>query len=198
METITSLQRTESNPEGGEGVTVRWAVHGTPVGEALFAVTGRGVCAIHFLDDLNNLKVLLQTLRHNWPRARLEKDDAATAPVAREVSERMLGRPRERLAVVFRGTRFQVKVWQALLAIPAGTVTTYGEVAARIGQPKAQRATAAAIGANAVGYLIPCHRVLRATGAMGGYRWGVARKKALLLMESNQREPAAGKPVPGP
>ena len=152
---------------GGEGVTVRWGAHPTPVGEALFAMTERGVCAIHFLDPIQPLAFGLQPLQHAWPRARLERDDAGTAAVAEEVSARMLGRPRERLPVVLRGTRFQVKVWEALLAIPAGSVTTYGTVAARIGQPEAHRAAAAAIGANAVGYLIPCHRVLRATGALG-------------------------------
>jgi AraC family transcriptional regulator of adaptative response/methylated-DNA-[protein]-cysteine methyltransferase len=172
---------------GGEGVTVRWGVHPTPVGEALFAMTDRGVCAIHFLESLQPLAFSLQPLRHAWPRARLERDNAATAPVAAEVSARMLGRTRERLSVVLRGTRFQVKVWEALLAIPAGSVTTYGEVAARIGQPQAHRAAASAIGANAVGYLIPCHRVLRATGAIGGYRWGEARKRALLGLERPRR-----------
>ncbi len=172
---------------GGEGVTVRWGMHPTPVGEALFAMTERGVCAIHFLPPLQplalSLSKRLQPLHTAWPRARLKRDDAATAKVAHEVAGRMLGRTRERLAVVLRGTRFQVKVWEALLAIPAGSVTTYGEVAARIGQPEAHRAVASAIGANAVGYLIPCHRVLRATGAMGGYRWGEARKRVLLGLE---------------
>jgi AraC family transcriptional regulator of adaptative response/methylated-DNA-[protein]-cysteine methyltransferase len=168
---------------GGEGLTVRWGVHGTPVGEAVFAVTERGVCAIRFLERRGEHAAEVAELRSAWPRARLERDDVATARVAGEVSGRMLGRTRERLAVVFRGTPFQVKVWQALLAIPAGTVTTYGEMAARIGQPRAHRAAAAAIGANAVGYLIPCHRVLRATGAIGGYRWGEARKRALLGLE---------------
>jgi len=188
---------------GGEGLTVRWGVHGTPVGEALFAMTERGVCAIHFLDPLHPLRqaqglepvetassFILHPLQQDWPRARLERDQAGTAGVAGEVAERMLGRTRERLAVVFRGTPFQVKVWQALLAIPAGRVTTYGEVAARIGQPEAHRAAAAAIGANAIGYLIPCHRVLRATGAIGGYRWGEARKRALLVMERSGERPA--------
>jgi len=175
---------------GGEGLTVRWGIHGTPVGEALFAITGRGVCAIHFLDPLQPSAFSVHPLKNDWPRARLERDQAGTAGVAREVAERMLGRTRERLAVVFRGTPFQVKVWQALLAIPAGRVTTYGEVAARIGQPEAHRAAAAAIGANAIGYLIPCHRVLRATGAIGGYRWGEARKRALLVMERRGEGPA--------
>jgi AraC family transcriptional regulator of adaptative response/methylated-DNA-[protein]-cysteine methyltransferase len=168
---------------GGEGVTVRWGVHATPVGEALIAMTERGICAIHFPEPLQPLAVSLEPLHHAWPRARLERDDAKTAAVAAEVSARMLGRTRERLAVLLRGTPFQVKVWEALLAIPAGSVTTYGEVAARIGHPEAQRAAASAIGANAVAYLIPCHRVLRATGAMGGYRWGEPRKRALLGLE---------------
>ena len=168
---------------GGEGVTVRWGVHGTPVGEALFAATERGVCAIRFLERQGKPAGEVDELCRDWPRARLERDDAATARVAREVSGRMRGRTRERLAVVLRGTGFQVKVWQALLAIPEGRVTTYGEVAARMGRPEACRAAASAIGANAVGYLIPCHRVLRATGAIGGYRWGEARKRALLGLE---------------
>jgi AraC family transcriptional regulator of adaptative response/methylated-DNA-[protein]-cysteine methyltransferase len=168
---------------GGEGITIRWGVHPTPVGEALFAITERGVCAIHFLDPLQPSSFNLPPFQHHWPQARLERNDAATAPVAAEVSARMLGRPRERLSVLFRGTPFQVKVWQALLAIPPGVVTTYAEIASRVGHPQAHRAAASAIGANPVAYLIPCHRVLRTTGAMGGYRWGVPRKRALLGLE---------------
>lgn len=168
---------------GGEGLTIKWGVHPTPVGNALFALTERGVCAIRFLEQRGANAKEVAELRKDWPRARLERDQAGTAEVAREVSGRMLGRTRERLAVVFRGTRFQVKVWQALLEIPSGMVTTYGEVAERIGLPQAHRAAARAIGANEVGYLIPCHRVLRATGAIGGYRWGDERKRALLTLE---------------
>ena len=148
------------------------------MGDALIALTERGICAIQFVVDPSDLKAA-------WPRARLERDQAGTAGVAGEVSGRMLGRTREPLAVVFRGTPFQLKVWQALLEIPPGLVTTYGDVAARIGRPEACRAAASAIGANAVAYLIPCHRVLRATGAMGGYRWGVARKRTLLALENS-------------
>jgi AraC family transcriptional regulator of adaptative response/methylated-DNA-[protein]-cysteine methyltransferase len=172
---------------GGEGVTVRWGIHATPVGEALFATTGRGVCALHFLDPFYNSSFIIHNLQFAWPRARLVRDQSATAGVAREVSGRMLGRAREPLAVLFRGTPFQVKVWQALLAIPPGAVTTYGEVAARIGHPRAHRAAAAAIAANSIACLIPCHRVLRATGALGGYRWGEPRKRALLALESRER-----------
>jgi len=184
---------------GGEGLTIRWGIHETPAGQALFAITARGVCAIRFLDMPDKASSptgpehssfstdsIIQPLHSAWPRAQLERDDAATAPVAEEVSSRMLGRPREPLSVVLRGTPFQVKVWQALLAIPPGSVTTYGEVAARIGHPEAHRAAASAIGANAVAYLIPCHRVLRSTGALGGYRWGVARKQTLLGLERHR------------
>ncbi len=163
---------------GGEGVTVRWGMHATPVGKALIATTERGVCAIRFLESGGEAQ-----LRAEWPRAQIERDQGATAPIAREVAGRMLGRTRERLSVLFRGTPFQVQVWRALLAIPPGAAASYGDVAAWIGRPSATRAVASAIGANAVAYLIPCHRVLRGTGAIGGYRWGEARKRVLLGLE---------------
>ncbi len=169
---------------GGEGVTVRWGIHATTVGEALIAVTARGICALHFANSAQDSSVLQEDLRARWPAARMVRDDDATAGIALEVSRRMLGHgPREPLSVLFRGTPFQLKVWQALMAIPAGAVTTYSEVAKRAGCPAAHRAAASAIGANEIGYLIPCHRVLRKTGAVGGYRWGEPRKRALLALE---------------
>jgi AraC family transcriptional regulator of adaptative response/methylated-DNA-[protein]-cysteine methyltransferase len=168
---------------GGAGIAIRWGVHGTPVGEALFAVTERGVCAIRFLAPGCGRPALIEALRSEWPAAVFRRDPAGTASVAAEVAARMTGPPRERLSVLFRGTPFQVKVWEALLAIPQGTAASYGDVAGWIGRPAAYRATASAIAANAVAYLIPCHRVLRSTGALGGYRWGEPRKRALLLLE---------------
>jgi AraC family transcriptional regulator of adaptative response/methylated-DNA-[protein]-cysteine methyltransferase len=171
---------------GGEGLTIWWGVHETPAGEGLFAMTERGVCAIRFLLHAGAYSGQAEHLQKEWPGARLERDDERTAGVANEVAGRMLGRTQERLSVLFHGTPFQVKVWQALLSIPEGCVTSYGEIATRIGQPAAHRAAASAIGANPVAYLIPCHRVLRATGAIGGYRWGEARKRALLLIEQGQ------------
>jgi AraC family transcriptional regulator of adaptative response/methylated-DNA-[protein]-cysteine methyltransferase len=165
----------------GDGITIRWGVHHTPVGEALFAVTARGVCAIRFVEAATE-----ENLRSDWPRAKFVRDQGATKPLAANVTGRMLGRARKPLSLVLRGTPFQLKVWQALLAISNGTVTTYGEIARQIGQPTAHRAAASAIGANAIAYLIPCHRVLRSTGAMGGYRWGEPRKRALLTLEAAQ------------
>ena len=168
-----------------EGLIIRWGVHDTPIGPALIALADRGICAFYFLDSDLDPTLLLKP----YYRARLRRDNAAVASIAAEVSSRMLGHHREPLSVVFRGTPFQVKVWQALLAIPPGAVTSYGEVAARIGHPTAHRAVASAIGANEVSYLIPCHRVLRATGALGGYRWGIARKRALLGLETLTSNP---------
>ncbi|HEX4084153.1 MAG TPA: methylated-DNA--[protein]-cysteine S-methyltransferase [Chthoniobacteraceae bacterium] len=168
---------------GGEGLTIQWGIHETPVGEALIATTRRGICAIRFAADES-------LLEREWPRARILRDHAGTAAIAREVSRRMRGEKGQPLSVLFRGTPFQVKVWQALLAIPFGAVASYSEVAGWIGHPAAHRAAASAIGANAIAALIPCHRVLRSTGAMGGYRWGTLRKRALLLMERGA--PATG------
>jgi len=172
---------------GGEGVTIRWGIHPTPVGEALIAVTERGICALYFVNSAQGSPSLIQTLRTRWPHARMVRDNTGTAGIASEVSRRILGQsPREPLSVLFRGTPFQIKVWQALMAIPTGAVTSYGEVAARIGRPAAHRAAATAIGANEISFLIPCHRVLRATGAMGGYRWGEPRKRVLLALENGR------------
>ena len=168
---------------GGEGLRIRWGVHPTPVGDALMAMTDRGICAIRFLAGPGEGAGDLDSLRRDWPHARFQPDKAATRLIAAEVSRRMTGQSREPLSVILAGTPFQVKVWQALLAIPAGAVTSYADIAARIGRPEAVRAAASAIGANAIAYLIPCHRVLRSTGAIGGYRWGEARKRALLGLE---------------
>jgi len=165
---------------GGEGLTIRWGVHGTPVGDALIALTDRGICALHFVDPLRQARGLRL---HTYPHARLVRDTLSTAPVAAELSRRILGQPREPLSVVLSGTPFQVKVWRALLEIPDGAVTTYSAVAGRIGHPAAHRAAASAVGANEIACLIPCHRVLRSTGAMGGYRWGEPRKRVLLALE---------------
>ena len=168
--------------QGGKGLTIRWGCHETPVGRALFATTERGLCAIRFPDE----EGALAELRREWPRATLLHQPSATRGAAREVAQRMQGRTGEPLAVLFRGTPFQIKFWQALLAIPAGSLATYAQISSLAGAPRAHRATGSAVGANALAFLIPCHRVLRATGALGGYRWGEARKRALLALEQGR------------
>jgi AraC family transcriptional regulator of adaptative response/methylated-DNA-[protein]-cysteine methyltransferase len=166
------------------GIEIRWGVHPTPVGDALFAATPRGICAIHFIQPGQESSSEAM-LRRDWPNAALIADPDAVAAAAAEVAHRMTGAPAgSPLALVLRGTPFQIKVWQALLAIPAGTAETYAGVATAAGRPQAHRAAGSAIGANRIAYLIPCHRVLRSTGAVSGYRWGEVRKRALLALES--------------
>lgn len=172
---------------GGAGLTIAWGVHETPLGEALVAITERGLCALWFVSEDADRVDLRARLAREWPAAVFVADAARTHAVATAVSERMRGRMKKPLALLLKGTRFQTKVWQALLAIPAGSVVTYGELARQVGQPTASRAVGSAVGANPIGYLIPCHRVLRGTGLIGGYRWGTERKHAALILDSRSR-----------
>jgi len=170
----------------GAGLTIAWGVHETPLGDALIAVTRRGVCALRFVSAAADGATLSAELEREWPNATFIVDDAATRAVATSVNERMRGRTEQPLSLLLKGTPFQTKVWQALLAIPAGDAITYGDLAARVGHPTASRAVGSAVGANPIGYLIPCHRVLRATGVVGDYRWGTDRKRAALILDSRR------------
>lgn len=161
---------------GGAGLTLRWGFHETPFGTALFALSPRGLCHLAFVDG--GRRAALADLRRRWPRAALTEDASGTRAVAREAFGR------GRVPVVLSGTPFQTRVWEALLRIPPGRAATYGQVARAVGRPRAVRAVGAAVGANPVAFLIPCHRVLREGGALGGYRWGIPRKRALLAWEA--------------
>lgn len=165
---------------GGKGLDIRWGVHETPLGPALIATTDRGICEFGFFDAAGEAEALAE-VRERWPAARMRHDPVATAPLI----ERIFGESRsgEPISLYLKGTNFQLQVWRALLDIPPGGVTSYGEVARRIGAPSAARAVGGAVGANRIAVLIPCHRVIRATAAFGNYRWGIARKKALLAWE---------------
>jgi AraC family transcriptional regulator, regulatory protein of adaptative response / methylated-DNA-[protein]-cysteine methyltransferase len=168
---------------GGAGLGIRYGVHDTRFGPALIATTDRGVCALHFIDDeMNGLAQLQQA----WPRAQIVRDPAATAAVARRIFAPLAATAQQPLALLVKGTNFQIQVWRALLALPAGAVTTYGDLADALDMPSAARAVGTAVGANAIAYLIPCHRVIRATGALTGYRWGAERKAAMLAWEAAQ------------
>jgi AraC family transcriptional regulator of adaptative response/methylated-DNA-[protein]-cysteine methyltransferase len=125
-------------------------------------------------------------LGRRFPRATLRRAPERLAPVAAELDRRLRGRAPRPLSLLLAGTPFQLQVWEALLRVPAGHVVDYRQVAAAIGAPGAQRAVARAVGENPIAYLIPCHRVIRATGAFGGYRWGETRKRALLAVEHAQ------------
>ncbi len=163
--------------QGGAGLCIRHGRDETPLGMAHVALTERGILSLQF--ETTPGEDPLSTLRPQWPRAQFEQDDAAAAHLlARVFGSTTAGSGVQ--PVVLRGTNLQLCVWEALLRMPEGTVTSYGALAALVGRPRATRAVASAVGANQIAYLIPCHRVLRASGALGGYRWGLARKQALL------------------
>ena len=166
---------------GGEGLTVRYGVHPTPLGPALVGLTERGVCALSFVDEGEGAQAVAD-LAAAWPEADLVEDPEATRAVVEAAFSE--GEEREPLRVLLRGTNFQLQVWRALLRIPPGRVLAYDDVAALLERPTAARAVGRAVGQNPVAVLIPCHRVLRKDGALGGYRWGLDRKRALLAREA--------------
>jgi len=164
----------------GQGLIIEYGFGATPFGEALVGLTGRGICFLGFVEQKR--EATLDILRSEWPLAALEHAPGRAARILSSVFE--ADSPSGPLPLHLNGTNFQIKVWQALLNIPAGSATTYEGIAAAIGQPAAARAVGTAIGHNPIAYLIPCHRVLRKVGDFGNYRYGSARKKALLGWEA--------------
>jgi len=175
----------------GAGLEIHYGVVASPFGEALLAQTQKGVCKLGFFDGADGWERLLLELQAEWPKATLRRDDGAVAPTAAKVfgSATRASNKMEpgRLHVLMKGSPFQLKVWEALLAIPQGEIRTYQQVADAIGSPDAVRAVASAIGRNHVGYLIPCHRVIRSTGEFSQYAWGATRKQAMIGWEACHR-----------
>lgn len=167
----------------GEGLQLDWGVADTPFGPALLACSARGLCHLRFVDG--DEAAALAELQHEWPAARLRQDAPRAAALAAAVFSplRASASHSTPLRVWLKGTNFQVQVWQALMRLPAGAVVSYGELAAGIGRPASARAVGNAVGMNPVAWLIPCHRVIRETGALGGYRWGIERKRTMLARE---------------
>jgi AraC family transcriptional regulator, regulatory protein of adaptative response / methylated-DNA-[protein]-cysteine methyltransferase len=223
-------------PATGGGLSLSWATHPTPFGQAFLAVSDRGISSLVFLDSAEELLQLrgarrtrheapltleraLEELERAWPGVPMLEDPEGTAatllsvlyagrgrrPGGRTLQARrarggtgtasadgpsdpagtpsLASSPTDPLSLYVRGTGFQLQVWRALLEVPPGQVTTYGRLAEALGRPGAARAVGSAVAANPVAYLIPCHRVVRASGDLGGYRWGVERKRAMLEWE---------------
>jgi AraC family transcriptional regulator of adaptative response/methylated-DNA-[protein]-cysteine methyltransferase len=164
---------------GGLGLDIRFGFHESPFGESLIATTDRGICNLAFTQG-DNRERLLSEMRSRWPNATFIEDATRTRAVAR----RIFGDSAGAVSLFLKGTNFQIRVWEALLRVPAGRAVTYEDIAHSIGYPTAVRAVGAAVGRNPIAYLIPCHRVLRKSGVFGEYHWGSARKKALLAFES--------------
>ncbi len=162
---------------GGAGVAIAWGVFDSPFGEMLAAGTEHGLCGLGFTAEQGR-DAVLEDFRGRWPEAAFREDTEALTPW---VEAALAQRGEARLALI--GGPFQIKVWEALLAIPEGRVTTYSDIARAIGHPRAARAVGSAVGANPIGWLIPCHRVLRREGGLGGYHWGLPVKRAMLAWE---------------
>jgi AraC family transcriptional regulator of adaptative response/methylated-DNA-[protein]-cysteine methyltransferase len=162
----------------GEGLTITYGFGLTPFGRVIAGVTERGLCHLQFMagDELG----ATTTLQADWPHARLVRDDGALAEIIGQLSSTQ----QKPLHLLLRGTNFQIKVWEALLKIPAGEVVSYQRLAGLSGNPRAQRAVGTAMAQNRIAVLIPCHRVIRESGEIGQYRWGSERKNALLAYES--------------
>jgi len=168
---------------GGAGLTIAWGWFETPFGPAVVMGTHRGICGMGFAADMGEAAAF-EDLQRRWPLADFVEDAARLHPWVQAA----LGGQAAPLALM--GAPFQIKVWEALLRIPSGHVTSYGEIAAAIGNPKAVRAVGTAVGRNPISLLIPCHRALRKSGGLGGYHWGLPVKRAILAWESARAEAA--------
>jgi AraC family transcriptional regulator, regulatory protein of adaptative response / methylated-DNA-[protein]-cysteine methyltransferase len=178
---------------GGAGLLIRYGIHDTRFGKSLIATTARGICNLYFL-DITDERTAEQILRLEWSNAEMIYDPQATQPLYnlifdsatfRDSADRTL-HEQQPLTLFVKGTNFQIQVWRALLKVPLGGMTTYQTVAEMIGRPTATRAVGNAVGKNHISYLIPCHRVIRESGELGGYRWGLERKTAMLGWEASR------------
>ncbi|UWQ97027.1 bifunctional helix-turn-helix domain-containing protein/methylated-DNA--[protein]-cysteine S-methyltransferase [Rhodobacteraceae bacterium M385] len=170
---------------GGKGLTIRWGWFDSPFGPALVMATEKGICGIGFAAETGP-EAAMEDLRSRWPNADYVEDAASLRPMAEAAFN---GTGDLHLSLI--GAPFQIKVWEALLSIPTGHVTTYSEIAGAIGKPRAVRAVGTAVGRNPISWLIPCHRALRKSGGLGGYHWGLPVKRAMLAWEAATTEDGA-------
>jgi AraC family transcriptional regulator, regulatory protein of adaptative response / methylated-DNA-[protein]-cysteine methyltransferase len=170
---------------GGEGVTIVYGFHPSQFGYALVMATDRGLAGLAF-GDAGEEKAMLADMTKRWPKASYVEDNARTAPLAARVFDSNQWRPDRPLRIVMIGTDFEVRVWETLLGIPMGKCSTYSDIAAKLGKPKAARAVGAAVGKNPMSFVVPCHRVLGRSGDITGYHWGMTRKRAMLGWEAGQ------------
>ncbi|WP_245564997.1 bifunctional transcriptional activator/DNA repair enzyme AdaA [Spirosoma spitsbergense] len=170
--------------QAGLGVVLAYGVFDSPFGQYVLGTISGKIALLHFLNESDEPETILATA---WPEAALQHEPALLQSLADQIfpsHETNSTVKKDRLPVLLRGSAFQLKVWEALLKIPEGQLSSYDQIAEVIGQPTAARAVGTAIGSNPVGYLIPCHRVIKKTGLFGGYRWGTERKQAMLGWEA--------------
>ena len=175
---------------GGDGLTMHFSFHPSPFGQALVMATDRGLAGLAFADP-GKERATLAEMKRRWPRANYVEDAAHTAPIAQRVFDSKQWRSQQPLRVVLIGTDWEVRVWEALLQIPMGRLTTYSGLASKLCNPTAARAVGAAVGKNPIAFVVPCHRVIGKAGALTGYHWGITRKRAMLGWEAGQVAAAA-------
>ncbi|WP_278358559.1 MULTISPECIES: bifunctional transcriptional activator/DNA repair enzyme AdaA [Idiomarina] len=173
---------------GGQGITIQYGVNETPFGKIFVAMTPRGVCRIEFLGSRSADEILVD-IGKDWPKGSLVQNDNATNYVANVLFSRLKDGQSNPLSLHVMGTNFQVAVWRALLRIPSGQLASYSQIANALGYPKASRAVGNAVGSNPVAMLIPCHRVIQKSGAIGGYRWGSTKKEMIQAWELLRGDP---------
>jgi len=166
----------------GAGLSINYGFHPTPFGEILLGCTDRGICNLSFVMPMGHSEAL-ESMRKNWPKARLVKNPSITQPLIGRIFHSTIQSPISPLRLYLSGSTFQLKVWEALLRIPSGNVVSYRDVASYLGAPRASRAVGNALASNPVAVLIPCHRVINSMGEFGHYHYGDARKVALLGWE---------------
>lgn len=174
--------------QAGSGLVLTYGIFDGPFGPYVLGAVNKKIALLHFLNEGDAVETILATA---WPEASFEHDPTALQEIANQIflpvrPDDGRGSSHYPLPVLMRGTAFQLKVWEALLKIPEGQLASYDQIASVVGQPGASRAVGTAIGSNPIGYLIPCHRVIKKTGLFGGYRWGVERKQAMLGWEAAQ------------
>jgi AraC family transcriptional regulator of adaptative response/methylated-DNA-[protein]-cysteine methyltransferase len=169
----------------GEGLTMTYGFHPCPFGTALVMTTSRGLAGLA-LADAGKERTALNDMRARWSKARFVEDTAVTAPVAQRIFDPKLWRKDRPLRIIMIGTDFEVRVWEKLLTVPMGGLTTYSDLANAAGAPKGARAVGAAVGKNPICFVVPCHRVIGKSGELTGYHWGLTRKRAILGWEAGQ------------
>ncbi len=170
----------------GMSVDIDYGISSSPFGNAFIAATERGVCQLSFIDSHQSGEHL-ERLKKKWPNAALTENSTRMATLAETIFNNPSNTNAD-FSLMVQGSNFQIKVWESLLRIPPGKLYSYGQVAAAIGHPSSSRAVANAIGANPIAYLIPCHRVIRNTGVLGGYRWGLERKQIMQAWEAAEQD----------
>jgi AraC family transcriptional regulator of adaptative response/methylated-DNA-[protein]-cysteine methyltransferase len=167
----------------GSGIKIEYGIHETPFGLGLIGVTERGVCWLSFIPKDADPKIEVENMKEHWHNSVFHKNQELTFEFIQQIFSSKDAKTEKKLHVFVKGTNFQIKVWEALLKIPMGDVTTYQTIALQIQNPKAMQAVGSAVGSNHIAYLIPCHRVIRKDGILGEYRWEAARKKSIIGWE---------------